>query len=230
MYVCLFDIDGTLINTSGAGRDALRHAMASAFGIHNAADVYLHGRTDRGISEELFMAHGIEPNENSWTRFRAAYLQILPDTLRTRPGRICPGIVELLESLRRRTDVAVGLLTGNSRHGARIKLQHFDLWRYFDFGAFGDDHPLRDDVARSAVGIIERHRGESVPSDRIWIIGDTPADVQCARAIHARALAVTTGDHRWDELAAANPDHLARDLTDHAALHSLWPAAWDDKL
>jgi phosphoglycolate phosphatase-like HAD superfamily hydrolase len=114
--------------------------------------------------------------------------------------------------------VAVGLLTGNIRAGARVKLGHFGLFDYFAFGGFGDIHHDRDEVAREALAETHRHLGRTVPGERIWVVGDTPLDIRCARAIGARAVAVVTGWHPREELAACSPDLLLNDLSEAKAL------------
>ncbi len=223
MHVCLFDIDGTLIHTRGAGMAALREGLRAAFGIADPTDqVAVHGRTDRGITRDLFRHHGIDDLPEHWERFREAYLRVLPQTLAARPGEVLPGIVRLLETLGARGDIAVGLLTGNTRAGARIKLAHFGLDRYFDFGGFGDDHLERDDVAREALAAVRNHCNGSVDLRRVWVIGDTPTDVSCGRTIGARVIAVATGNHSRAELAAAGPDHLFDDFADSGPLTALW--------
>jgi phosphoglycolate phosphatase-like HAD superfamily hydrolase len=131
---------------------------------------------------------------------------------------VLPGIADLLEHLAGREQTAVGLLTGNLRRGARAKLGHFDLHRHFAFGGFGDHHWERDDVAREAWGVVHERFNGSVTPDRVWVIGDTPLDVQCARAIGARVAAVATGWHDREELAASAPDLLLDDLSDAAPL------------
>jgi phosphoglycolate phosphatase len=222
MNILLFDIDGTLIHTGGSGTAALHQAMQSAFGIASALDsVAVHGRTDRAITRDLFALHGIADLPEHWDRFRAAYLQHLPELLAQRQGVVLPGIVELLELLRNRDDCALGLLTGNTREGAKIKLRHYGLDHFFDFGAYGDSHHERDDVARAALALIHYRFVDAVDLNRVWVIGDTPSDIRCGRAIGARCLAVATGNHTAADLAAANPDHLAETLADHAALLSL---------
>src|SRR5262245_44893965 len=223
MHVCLFDIDGTLIHTRGAGMAALREGLREAFGVMEPTDqVAVHGRTDRGITRDLFRHHGIDDLPEHWERFRAAYLRVLPGTLAARPGTVLPGIVTLLETLAARDDLAVGLLTGNTREGARIKLAHYGLDRYFEFGGFGDDHLERDDVAREALTAVAARENGEVDLTRLWVIGDTPTDVSCGRAIGARVIAVATGNHTRDELAAAGPDHLLIDFSDPAPLLALW--------
>jgi phosphoglycolate phosphatase-like HAD superfamily hydrolase len=115
-------------------------------------------------------------------------------------------------------NVAVGLLTGNVRDGARTKLGHFGLYEHFQFGGFGDHHFDRDDVARDALAAVHACVGSHCTADRIWVIGDTPLDVRCARAIGARVAAVATGLHSCEQLAASEPDLLFDDLSDPTPL------------
>jgi phosphoglycolate phosphatase-like HAD superfamily hydrolase len=218
MNVCLFDIDGTLIASGGAGKAALEAALAEVFGIDRPIDkLQLSGRTDRAIVRDLFLLHELEESDEARRRLLESYLSHLPRCLKNSAGRVLPGVAELLAILRGRDDVLVGLLTGNVRAGARAKLGHFDLFKHFDFGGFGDEWLDRDDVAREALAEVER-LGRGVRPERIWVIGDTPLDVQCARAIGARALAVCTGWHSQEELAECRPDLLLGDLSDPAPL------------
>jgi phosphoglycolate phosphatase-like HAD superfamily hydrolase len=224
MHVCLFDIDGTLIHTGGAGTRALREALRTAFGVERPSEsVAIHGRTDRGITRDLFACHGIEENTDHWELFRAAYLEHLKVLLPQTVGCVLPGIVVLLETLASRDDVALGLLTGNTREGAARKLAHYGLDHYFAFGGFGDLHFDRDDVAREAYREAQAWAGGPVEPNQFWVIGDTPADVRSGRAIGALTLAVGTGAHTLEELAAAGPDHLASDLSDLEPILALWP-------
>jgi phosphoglycolate phosphatase len=219
MHVCLFDIDGTLISSGGAGKAALEAGLAEEFGIDRITEkLELSGRTDRAICRDLFRYHFLEETPNNWQRLIAAYLRHLPACLSQKDGRVLPGVGTLLEGLRCRNHVLVGLLTGNIRAGAKVKLGHFGLYEYFSLGGFGDDHFDRDDVAREALEAVRRHGNGSAPADRIWVIGDTPLDVRCARAIGARAVAVATGWHPVEELAACQPDLLFHDLSDAAPL------------
>jgi len=208
MQVILFDIDGTLIQTGGAGGDALMSAFSDVFRVPDPQLVPFSGRTDRGIARMLFTLHGVDDSEGNWLQLREEYLRRLTEYLPTRQGAILPGIPQLLELLSQQSDVAVGLLTGNLRDGARRKLEHFGLQHHFSFGGFGDRHADRDDVAREALVASREHVSADLPADQIWVIGDTPFDVRCARAIGARAVAVATGWDSREELAASQPDML----------------------
>ena len=218
MHTVLFDIDGTLISSGGAGKAALEMAMAAEFGVaHRIAELQLSGRPDRAIILDLFRLHAVDDKPEHWRRLTAAYLRHLPACLASHNGRVLPGIVALLEELRRR-GVALGLLTGNIREGAKAKLGYFGLYEHFTFGGFGDHHLDRDDIAREALEAVKQRLNGKHSPDRIWVIGDTPLDVRCARAIGAKAVAVATGWHGADELAACQPDLLFDDLSDAARL------------
>jgi phosphoglycolate phosphatase-like HAD superfamily hydrolase len=217
MRVCLFDIDGTLISSGGAGKAAMEAALTSEFGVRSITDrVPYSGRTDRAIVRDLFLHYGISEERVSWQRFRDAYLSHLPECMARQQGRVLPGIADLLRQLQAKKDFVLGLLTGNLRAGARIKLAHFDLFHFFALGGFGDYHLERDDVAREAWAEVQRHLGGKGDPNRLWVVGDTPLDVRCARAIGARVAAVCTGWHCRDDLAACEPDVLVADLSDPA--------------
>ena len=223
MPIILFDIDGTLLRTGGAGKVAMETALREAFGIAEIHDrVPYSGRTDCAIARDLLAVHGIEPSLANQKQLQAAYLARLPQSLETRGGTVCPGVPELLVELAPRPEFLLGLLTGNIRYGAKTKLGHFGLWDYFVCGGFGDDHFDRDDVARMARAEVQEHLQREVDPQEIWVIGDTPLDVQCARAIGARAVAVATGWHPIEELAACQPDFLLEDLSDCTPLRTAW--------
>jgi phosphoglycolate phosphatase-like HAD superfamily hydrolase len=223
MVVCLFDIDGTLISSGGAGKTALEKALASEFGIDSPIDrLQLSGRTDRAIVRDLFEMHSLAPSPDNWQRLLAGYLRHLPACLASHQGRVLPGIAALLDHLRERDGVVVGLLTGNVRDGARLKLGHYGIEHHFAFGGFGDLHLDRDDVAREALAAVHSRFNGTVTPEEIWVIGDTPLDVRCARCIGARVAAVGTGWHSRDELAAARPDLLLDDLSDPTPLLAMW--------
>jgi phosphoglycolate phosphatase-like HAD superfamily hydrolase len=223
MPILLFDIDGTLVRTGGAGKAAMEAALREAFGITEVRDgVPYSGRTDRAIGRDLLAVHGIDPSPANQRTLQETYLAQLPGSLTTRGGTVCPGVSELLAVLGPQPETLLGLLTGNVRSGARTKLGHFGLWDYFPCGGFGDDHFDRDDVARMALAEVRAHLRRNVNPADVWVIGDTPLDVQCARAIGAKAIAVATGWHPCEELAACNPDLLFEDLSDHSRLLAVW--------
>ena len=124
-----------------------------------------------------------------------------------------PGVIGLLNHIATRPDVTMGLLTGNFAEAARIKLEHYSIDHHFGFGGYGDTHPNRDDVARVALSEACRHLGRDVDPRTVCVIGDTPSDVKCARAIGARAIAVATGMFTFDELALTEPDELYHDFS-----------------
>ncbi len=219
--IFLFDIDGTLLNTGGAGQRAMEQALQTVFGLESIdGNVLAAGRTDRAITTDLLVNHGIDHDDEIWSTFLRAYLTHLPEALAELKGAVLPGITALLETLSSREDVAMGLLTGNFREGAVLKLKHYKLDHHFLFGGYGDDHPDRDDVARLALAAAHEHVGRVIPADRVWVIGDTPADIRCARAIGARAVGVATGIYSYEQLDQATPDHLYHDFSDADAFLS----------
>jgi len=202
---------------------ALHEAFRTEFGIERRDEtVAFSGRTDRGINTEYFSQYGIDDTTDNWRRFHAAYLRHLSVTLTARAGYVLPGVASLLEELEGRDDFVVGLLTGNIRDAATAKLNHYGLSRYFDFGGFGDHHVSRNDVARDALREAQHRVNGETQLDRVWVIGDTPLDVECARAIGARVIAVATGHHPLDELAATGADLVVPDLADAQRLWAIW--------
>lgn len=218
MRICFFDIDGTLIASGGAGQRAFARVFREQFGVECISkDVAFAGRSDRAITLDLLAAHDIEPSPANWTRFQEAYLDALPHSLNECDGGVLPGVHALIDDLCQAEGVQTGLLTGNIERGAKAKLTHYDLWRHFSFGGFGDHHASRDDIARSAVEAASRHLGANDNGDsRFVVIGDTVHDITCARAIGAYAVAVPTGFTSLEDLRAAEPD-LAIDTLEQAA-------------
>ncbi len=224
MPVLLFDIDGTLVRSGGSGKTAMDVALHSAFGIAEIKDeVSYSGRTDSAIARDLLRVHGIPVNLENERKLTSLYLELLPKALAEGDGHICPGIEEILLDARNSPSVLLALLTGNVREGARKKLSHFGIWDYFAAGGgFGDNHYERDDVAHSALKEIAGHRKPHLHGEEIWVIGDTPLDVKCARAIGANVVAVATGWHDYDELAACAPDAVFEDMTQAQELVQKW--------
>ncbi len=232
MHICLLDIDGTLLLTGGAGRAAFAHTLAADFGIPEInADVDFAGRSDRAIVADLFRGHGIEPSDENWQRFCSGYLSQLDAALLAHQGQVLPGVGALLDALADRGDVAIGLLTGNVREGARRKLAHYDLWHWFPFGGFGDDYVERNDIATAALAAAISHltaaatlndaNTQRPPNGEVIVIGDTPYDIRCGRSIGARCVAVATGHTSSDELRGGNPNVLVETLEDNASILAL---------
>ena len=215
--VFLFDIDGTLLDSGHAGQKAMEEALRLEFGIDEVTcDISFAGRTDRGIVTDLLTGHGLRSTEEDFARFRQRYFNLLPGYLNSKQGRVLPGVRELLDSLSGRlpdcSQESVGLLTGNFKQSGWMKVRHFKLEHHFSFGVFGDGHYHRDDMAREAADCLARQG--LIDSDSVWIIGDTPADVQCARAIGANCLAVASGIYSRKELESSRPDALVDNFED----------------
>ena len=221
MKVCLFDIDGTLVTTGKAGKDAMIDAFLSVAKLARWEHVLeVSGKTDRGIFAELYQLHGKTVSEEDWQTFINQYLAGLAANLPNRQGRVLEGVAALLARLAQRDDVLLGLLTGNVAKGAALKLGHYGIDHYFAFGGFGDHHPNRDDVARAALAAAQSYHGAPIPSGDIYVIGDTPNDVKCARAIGAQAVAVAAGVFSVEELSAACPDLILPNLEDISTLEA----------
>jgi phosphoglycolate phosphatase len=211
----LFDIDGTLLTSGGAGERALRLGLKDRFGIEDDyQSIEIAGRTDSAIARQIFRRHQIEASPENLTSFFDGYLHRLALLLPTTQGSLLPGILALLEALKHRADIVVGLLTGNLARGAELKLTHYGVWHYFEFGAFADDHHERNELGRFArARAVERSGCEFLP-ENIYVIGDTPHDIACARAVGGRAIAVATGSATREQLLAAGPDVLFDDFSD----------------
>ena len=231
MHICLLDIDGTLLLTGGAGQKAFAETLAVEFGIAQIINsVMFAGRSDRAIAMDLFRLHGVKESTDNWQRFCAGYLSRLEAALVVNQGYVLPGATELVTALAKRDDVALGLLTGNVREGAKRKLVHYNLWHWFEFGGYGDDHLDRCDIAASALAAAREHiNGRANGSARngqkfegeIIVVGDTPNDITCGRSIGARCVAVPTGHTKADELRQNNPDLLLDTLEDIGPILSL---------
>jgi phosphoglycolate phosphatase len=202
----LWDIDGTLLRTGRAGIIALTRAFAQLHGREpDMAKVEVAGRTDKWITARMLEENALPVTPANVHDLVDAYLALLPQEISTRPGLVLPGIQSLLDTLRARTDVAQGLLTGNVERGARIKLEHYGVWHYFEFGAFGDDSALRNDLGPHALRRAkEKHAADFDPANT-FIIGDTPHDIECGKVIGAKTVAVATGSYSVPQLQAHAP-------------------------
>jgi phosphoglycolate phosphatase len=214
----LFDIDGTLVSARGAGRLAITTALVETFGTAGDVDTYdFRGKTDQRIVLDLMQAAGV-PERDIQVRLHTcfdAYVREL-DALVGDGARVqlMPGIADVVRALAARDDAVVGLLTGNIEMGARVKLRSTGLWPLFRVGAFGSDHIDRRQLPAVACERARATLGHDIPFERVVIIGDTPLDVDCARACGAIAVAVATGHHASDELSACAPDLLFTDFSD----------------
>jgi phosphoglycolate phosphatase-like HAD superfamily hydrolase len=245
MKLLLFDVDGTLVLTGGAAVRAMNDAFEEVFGVRGAFDyVPMPGRTDGAILADAFTraipqsqiladalsAAGVRPVDGEIARYKAAYFArfaaeihkpVLVDPARPTRHRfkgVLPGVREVLEALDGRPDVFLGLLTGNYEQGARIKLEYFDLWRYFRCGAYGDDSLDRHALVPVAVARSLEAGCPAVDPRDVVIIGDTPLDVACARDAGVNCLAVATGGFSVDALRAAGADTVVDSLADTEAV------------
>lgn len=218
-HLLLFDIDGTLIASGGAGEYSLQLAVEEMFGVKNGlGGVEIAGRTDHLITENVFKKFGMPWTPERATEFLDIYLRNLAAELPRKKGRLLPGIIELLDTLKARPQVAMALLTGNLVRGAEIKLSHYGVWNYFEFGAYADDNADRNQLGPVAKArALERH-GVEFPPERIFVIGDTPHDIACGRVIGAKTVAIATGGCSREQLAAHHPDFLFDDLGDVAGV------------
>jgi phosphoglycolate phosphatase len=222
--VFLFDIDGTLLLTGGAGRRAIEGAFARAVGRPDACRGFsFGGMTDRAIVRAGLTAVGEPVTTARIDAILDVYLSLLAHEVQHTPRyQIMPGVENAVALLRARANCAVGLGTGNIRSGAEIKLARGDLWRHFDFGGFGCDD--EDRTALLAVGAARGagRLGVPVSACRVVVIGDTERDVAAARGIGAECIAVGTGSVSLEVLRQAGADHVYADLTAKEALAALF--------
>lgn len=225
----LFDIDGTLVLTGGAGIRAMNRACEELVGHPHALEgIPVAGRTDRIILTDVVARAGRTLDDGLLDRLRDRYITNLREEIE-QPGRtqsfeslgprggvkaVMPGIRDLLDVLTQRDDVFLGLLTGNFEAGARIKLEHFDLWRYFRCGAFGDDAADRNALVPFA---LDRARAFGLPEldpEHILVVGDTPHDIACARIVGATPVGVATGGFSVDQLRESGAGIVFENLAD----------------
>jgi len=213
----LFDVDGTLVDVDGAGREALRGALLEVFGETGPIDEFdFHGKTDPAIVRGLLRAAGRPDREidrrlsEVWERYLAGLDETLAD--RAASVRVCPGVRELVDRLRGDGDFALGLVTGNVREGARRKLRACRLHEHFRVGAYGSDSERREELPPLAMERAARRLGRRFSTGEVWIVGDTPEDVRCARSSGVRCLAVATGGYGVDELREHGAHRVAATL------------------
>ncbi len=218
----LFDIDGTLVDTAGAGRRAIERAFLGLFGIEDVsarcAEVAFAGRTDPVILEDVALAAGIRPQlyrERRGELERIFLDELAREMARSEPRRrVLPGVLPLLEELTTRAGVWLGLLTGNLEAGARTKLEPFGLNRFFPGGGFSSDHRDRRQIARIAHEKLSAYAGIRFSAASVTVVGDTEHDVDCAKANRFRSVAVDSGWVPRETLERAGPDYLLPSLAD----------------
>jgi phosphoglycolate phosphatase len=216
----LWDIDGTLVSMDRAGERALLLTIRDLYGHDLGAElpIDLRGRTDTSISRDLLTHIGVPVSAAEAERLQLAYLARLPKTMPTGKARVLAGIHDALKAIHAHPEIHQALLTGNLEEGARLKLSFLGIWHYFEFGAYADDSHLRNELGPFALARAKEKLGIAFPPERVWIIGDTPHDIACGKAIGAKTIAVATGAFTVEELSALNPTHTFKDLSDTQAL------------
>jgi phosphoglycolate phosphatase len=213
----LFDIDGTLIIAGGLGRAAKARAMQAIFGTDGDVQTFpFGGKTDTQILNETLAPHGITPETIRATmpEYQTKFAHYMRELASQFEVQVLAGAMTLLEQMRAREDIVLGLVTGNATETAPIKLQAGGIDpTWFSVGAYGDESANRDDLPKLALQRANANRQEKIAPHDVWVIGDTVADIQCARAVGGRVVAVKTGFEDPAKLAQAKPDYLLDDLT-----------------
>lgn len=223
MKLVLFDIDGTLLLSDGAGRRAIHRALIEVYGTTGPSDYHFDGKTDRQIVRELMRMEGHDDQriDAEMQRLFELYLRHLPDELSAEGHQAytLPGVPELLDALEARADVILGLLTGNLEDGARAKLNAVGIaFDRFRIGAYGSDHEHRPELPAIARARTRQQLGIDIRGERIVVIGDTPADLTCGRALGAAAIGVATGRYSVEDLLAHAPAAVFEDLSNTDAV------------
>ena len=209
----LWDIDGTILHTGKAGETALGRAMEKLHGINPGLQgLEIAGRTDKWIVEQLLARDGKANGPAEVAHFLDVYVELLAEELPQRNGGLHPGVLGILEEAHKRPELLQALLTGNIEKGARLKLTRYGVNHFFGFGAFADDSAVRNELGPHAKRRAKEHHGEEFPPERIFVIGDTPHDIACARAIGAKAIAVATGAFTEKQLKDCGADAVFTDL------------------
>ena len=224
MIILFWDIDGTLLTTGKAGVPAWEMAVQELTGREfELSSIRIAGLSDYLIALRTFELLELEPTPERIDSLVARYEALLSTTLPQRQGRVLPNVREILEHTASRADVRSYLLTGNTRGGARAKLAHYDLWKYFPDGAFAEDTGERASIAARAVALARRNGPLS--NERLFVIGDTPHDVHAANAIGALTIAVATGGYSREELEPHQPWRLFDELPEAGEFLELVDAA-----
>ncbi|HEX9046613.1 MAG TPA: HAD hydrolase-like protein [Verrucomicrobiae bacterium] len=220
----LFDIDGTLVHTGGAGTKAFSQTFSHMFGLHHGAErMKFAGRTDVSLVREFFRIHGVAETPDNFRKFFENYVFWLEHVVAQSTGGQCRGVTGFIaELLQLPQPPMLGLLTGNIQLGAEIKLRRFGLWDFFVMGGFADDHEDRNHIAVAALQRGRRVLDPHLQPHEVVVIGDTPFDVRCGKFIGARTLAVATGGSPYEELKKHDADWTVETLA-QISVHEICP-------
>ena len=225
MKFILFDIDGTIMDSGGAGTRAMDAAFMELFSVRNAfQNVSMAGKTDMHILKEGFEFHNIDYSNGVIPEFYRIYVRYLNENMKSAGGHVKPGIREALRRLHAQGECILGLLTGNIEEGARIKLDFFGLNDYFSIGAFGNDDEDRDRLLPIAVDKLFKQNSLKVGYRDCIVIGDTPRDISCSKPYGAFSVAVATGHYPAATLSEAGADVVLNDLSDTESFMSILKA------
>src|SRR5438045_5370249 len=198
-----------------AGVHVLKSAFKERFGVaDDLHDIEIAGMTDSGIVISILNKHKIPPTNENMSAFLDSYVHFLSFELPRRKGKLLPGVLQLLRRLKSRPHLVLALLTGNVSRGAQLKLEHYGVWHFFEFGAFADDHRDRNRLGPFARARAFEKHGREFSASEIDVIGDTPRDIACGETFGARTIASATGTWCSDQLANYQPDFLIEDLSD----------------
>ena len=209
----LFDIDGTLVSTAGAGIESLKIVIADRYGARDDLHgIEVAGKTDANIAADILKKYHVDPTRENVAAFLDEYLAHLARLLPELPGRVLPGISEILPQMKSKPNRVLALLTGNIERGAKLKLGHYRLWDFFEFGAFADDHHDRNELGAFARARAQEKHGHEFDAAQIDVIGDTGHDIACGKAFGARTIAIATGGWTREKLSPYQPDFLFDDF------------------
>ncbi|MBC9866473.1 MAG: HAD hydrolase-like protein [Opitutae bacterium] len=217
----LWDIDGTLLSAEGAGPQAFERALWLQFGERiQLSSIDWPGSTDFAIAYALLEKLGWEVNRKNARNLLDSYLEELPGLLESTRTKANPGVLELLEVFDRESGVYQALLTGNIQRGSQLKLGHIGVEHYFLFGAYADYSDHRNDLGFHALDLARKRLGKDFSGDQVYVIGDTPKDIECGKHIGAHTVAVATGHHSVKELAKHQPSVVLESLADPRGLRA----------
>jgi phosphoglycolate phosphatase len=209
----LFDIDSTLVNTGGAGFKALQLVIEKRYGVQDELDdIEIAGKTDANIAADILKKYGGAATKENVGIFLDEYVDLLARLLPKLHGHVLPGIAEILSRMKAKPNRVLALLTGNIARGAKVKLQCYGLWDFFEFGAFADDHHDRNELGAFARARAHEKHGHEFDAAQIDVIGDTGHDIACGKVFGARTIAVATGSWPRQKLATFQPDFLFDDF------------------